>query len=190
MTVRMNWREDAACRDADPELFFPIGTTGPGSRQAEEAKRVCRTCPAQSQCLAWALDNGVTDGVWGATTADERRRLRSLPVRATALTTGAVMAAGLEHHRPFGPNLLSRTGRLRAQADIPPSVRIRDTGQPTSENTVIGWNSFRSSTLSLPTAVAMAVRRAQNLGSGHAVGGGDVRRTVPRHGGAGGHSGS
>ena len=64
MTVRMNWREDAACRDADPELFFPIGTTGPGSRQAEEAKRVCRTCPAQSQCLAWALDNGVTDGVW------------------------------------------------------------------------------------------------------------------------------
>ncbi len=30
MTMRMNWREDAACGGADPDLFFPIGTTGNG----------------------------------------------------------------------------------------------------------------------------------------------------------------
>ena len=54
MTARANWRDDAACRDADPDLFFPIGTTGPALRQIGEAKRVCRTCPAQTQCLAWA----------------------------------------------------------------------------------------------------------------------------------------
>jgi hypothetical protein len=37
MNVRMNWREDAACGDADPDLFFPIGTTGNALRQIDEA---------------------------------------------------------------------------------------------------------------------------------------------------------
>ena len=46
MTVRVNWREVAACRDADPDLFFPVGTAGPALRQVEEAKRICRACPA------------------------------------------------------------------------------------------------------------------------------------------------
>jgi WhiB family transcriptional regulator, redox-sensing transcriptional regulator len=78
MSARANWRAHAACRDADPELFFPIGTSGPGLRQIEEAKRLCRTCPVQHECLAWALDQEVTDGVWGGTTADQRRAIRSL----------------------------------------------------------------------------------------------------------------
>jgi WhiB family redox-sensing transcriptional regulator len=52
MTVHASWREAAACRDADPELFFPVGTAGPALRQIEEAKRICRACPAQAPCLA------------------------------------------------------------------------------------------------------------------------------------------
>jgi WhiB family redox-sensing transcriptional regulator len=47
MTVHVNWHEDVACRDADPDLFFPIGTTGAALRQMEEAKRICRDCPVQ-----------------------------------------------------------------------------------------------------------------------------------------------
>jgi WhiB family redox-sensing transcriptional regulator len=78
MTVHVNWREDAACRDADPELFFPVGTAGPALRQIREARRICRDCPAQAPCLAWALHHGVTDGVWGGTTEGQRRALRSL----------------------------------------------------------------------------------------------------------------
>jgi WhiB family redox-sensing transcriptional regulator len=81
MTVHTYWREHVACRDADPDLFFPIGRTGPALHQIEEAKRICRICPAQIQCLAWALENGVTDGVWGGTTEDERRVIRSLARR-------------------------------------------------------------------------------------------------------------
>jgi len=81
MTAPMNWREDAACGDADPDLFFPIGATGNALRRIDEAKRICRLCPAQIQCLAWALENGVTDGVWGGTTEDERRAIRSLSRR-------------------------------------------------------------------------------------------------------------
>jgi WhiB family redox-sensing transcriptional regulator len=83
MTVHVNWREDIACHDADPDLFFPIGTTGAALRQMEEAKRICRACPVQIQCLAWALGNGVADGVWGGTTPDERRVIRSLSRRTT-----------------------------------------------------------------------------------------------------------
>jgi WhiB family transcriptional regulator, redox-sensing transcriptional regulator len=75
MTGPANWRDEAACRDADPDLFFPIGPAGSALRQVDEAKRICRTCAAQAQCLAWALDHGVTDGVWGGTTEDERRAI-------------------------------------------------------------------------------------------------------------------
>ena len=81
MTVPISWRDDVACRDADSDLFFPVGTTGPALRLIDEAKRICLACPARTQCLAWALDHGVTDGVWGGTTADERRSIRRLPSR-------------------------------------------------------------------------------------------------------------
>ena len=83
MTVHVNWHEDVACRDADPDLFFPIGTTGAALRQMEEAKRICRDCPVQIQCLAWALENGAADGVWGGTTSDERRVIRSVSRKTT-----------------------------------------------------------------------------------------------------------
>jgi WhiB family transcriptional regulator, redox-sensing transcriptional regulator len=83
MTVSISWRDDVACRDADPDLFFPVGTTGPARGDVDEAKRICRACPAQTQCLSWALDHGVTDGVWGGTTADERRVIRRLSSRMT-----------------------------------------------------------------------------------------------------------
>ncbi len=41
----MDWRHDSVCRDEDPELFFPIGTSGPALLQVEQAKSVCRRCP-------------------------------------------------------------------------------------------------------------------------------------------------
>ncbi|AEN08330.1 MULTISPECIES: WhiB family transcriptional regulator [unclassified Streptomyces] len=71
-----NWRMHAACRDEDPDLFFPIGTTGPALVQAEEAKAVCRTCPVREQCLEWALENGQDSGVWGGLGETERRALK------------------------------------------------------------------------------------------------------------------
>ena len=72
----MDWRHDALCRDEDPELFFPIGTTGPAATQVEHAKVVCRRCPAVQPCLEWALETSQEAGVWGATSEDERRALR------------------------------------------------------------------------------------------------------------------
>jgi WhiB family redox-sensing transcriptional regulator len=72
----MDWRHRAACRDEDPELFFPIGTTGPALRQVDEAKAVCRRCEAVEECLSWALDSDQDAGVWGGLDEDERRALK------------------------------------------------------------------------------------------------------------------
>ena len=78
----MDWRHHAACRETDPELFFPIGNTGPALLQIEEAKAVCqRRCPVTEQCLRWALDTNQTDGVWGGLSEGERRAVKRRAAR-------------------------------------------------------------------------------------------------------------
>ncbi|SDW37847.1 WhiB family transcriptional regulator, redox-sensing transcriptional regulator [Amycolatopsis xylanica] len=71
----IDWRENAACRDIDPELFFPVSELGPGARQVAQAKAVCGACPVRAKCLDYALDNGLTSGIFGGTTEGERRNL-------------------------------------------------------------------------------------------------------------------
>ncbi|MFI8434772.1 WhiB family transcriptional regulator [Streptomyces sp. NPDC079020] len=71
-----NWRMDAACREEDPDLFFPIGSTGPALVQTADAKAVCANCPVREPCLRWALENGQDSGVWGGLGEDERRALK------------------------------------------------------------------------------------------------------------------
>ncbi len=78
----MDWRHRAECRGEDPELFFPIGNTGPALLQIEDAKAVCRRCPAVDECLEWALATGQDAGVWGMTSEDERRALKRRAARA------------------------------------------------------------------------------------------------------------
>ncbi|MEX2328805.1 MAG: WhiB family transcriptional regulator [Nitriliruptoraceae bacterium] len=72
----MDWRSRAACIDEDPELFFPIGTTGPAVEQSEAAKRVCARCDVREECLEFALTSNQDAGVWGGLTEDERRTLK------------------------------------------------------------------------------------------------------------------
>lgn len=73
-----DWRDHAACRDTDPELFFPIGNAGPALHQLDRAKQVCAGCPVRTSCLEWALAGGQEAGVWGGTSEDERRALRRM----------------------------------------------------------------------------------------------------------------
>ncbi|MFG2466134.1 WhiB family transcriptional regulator [Streptomyces canus] len=72
----MNWRDLAACRFEDPELFFPIGEDGLSLQQIEQARAVCNRCPVVTACGNWALRTAEYEGVWGAMTARERRALR------------------------------------------------------------------------------------------------------------------
>ena len=70
------WRVDAICRDTDPELFFPVGTTGYALLQIARAKEVCGQCPVQGECLDYALETNQDSGIWGGTSEEERRVLR------------------------------------------------------------------------------------------------------------------
>jgi WhiB family redox-sensing transcriptional regulator len=81
-----DWRHLAACLDEDPELFFPVGNTGPALLQIEEAKAICCRCEVMDTCLRWALDTGQDAGVWGGLSEDERRALKRRNARARRAT--------------------------------------------------------------------------------------------------------
>jgi WhiB family redox-sensing transcriptional regulator len=81
-------RSRAACVDEDPELFFPIGDTGPALLQIEEAKAVCRRCPLMESCLQGALDRNES-GVWGGLSEKERRSLKRRAARKHAAANSA-----------------------------------------------------------------------------------------------------
>ena len=57
----------AACRTADPDLFFGPDGELAAERQAreEKAKAVCAGCPARAGCYAAAIANGETLGDLG-----------------------------------------------------------------------------------------------------------------------------
>ncbi len=71
-----HWRNHSACRDSDPDVFFPIGTTGMALEQIETAQRICTACNVSDECLEFALATNQDSGVWGGTSEEERRRRR------------------------------------------------------------------------------------------------------------------
>ncbi len=75
-TATDTWRAASSCRDTDPDLFFPVGTTGPALDQIAAAKAVCDACDAKEPCLEFALTTNQDSGVWGGTSEEERRKLR------------------------------------------------------------------------------------------------------------------
>ena len=82
MSSAFDWRSKAACRDKDPELFFPVGSNSASNQQVEEAKAVCRTCNVADNCLRCALATSQDYGVWGGLSEDERRSLKRRAIRA------------------------------------------------------------------------------------------------------------
>lgn len=70
------WRASAACRDEDPELFFPTGAGNTYWWQVQDAKRVCGRCPVTADCLQEALALNCDDGIWGGLEPQERSDIR------------------------------------------------------------------------------------------------------------------
>ena len=87
-SVGRRWRDRAASRDSDPELFFPAAESGRARHaQVAAATAVCAGCPVRAACLAEALAR-IPYGVAGGLTEHERRRLRQT-VQARTPQAGA-----------------------------------------------------------------------------------------------------
>ena len=86
-----SWRALSTCRDTDPELFFPVGTTGQALLQIAKAKSVCCQCPVTTECLEFALETNQDTGIWGGTSEEERRQIRrEAAARARAQRTASI----------------------------------------------------------------------------------------------------
>lgn len=120
-TRKPDWRKDAACRDTDPEVFFPTGTDVGWKKTEAQAKTVCFSCPVRRDCLTFALNEGIRDGIFGGLTEKERYALRrratkkkrkektaptkitpTVPVAPTTKKPGSLRAIWNLYARPFG----------------------------------------------------------------------------------------
>jgi WhiB family redox-sensing transcriptional regulator len=110
---RRDWRALGACRDEDPELFFPVTSKGPAARQLVAAKAICAGCGVSRECLRFALENRQDHGVWGGTSEEERKLMRSAGVHARR-RLGHVTTAAASLRQPASPRVVSgRRGKPR-----------------------------------------------------------------------------
>jgi WhiB family redox-sensing transcriptional regulator len=64
------WMSLAACKGEDTQVFFPRGGFG-----AKAAIKFCGKCPVANDCLEYAVDNEILNGVWGGKSERERMRI-------------------------------------------------------------------------------------------------------------------
>lgn len=92
-----HWDRAAACREADPDLFFPEGEEAEVLENTAAAKAICRTCPVVHPCLVDALDRDERYGVWGGLDENDRDRLtraqQDSPDKETASARAPASAA-------------------------------------------------------------------------------------------------
>lgn len=88
--VERDWVRQAACRGADPAIFFP----GRGE-STREVKAICRGCPVRAECLTYAIQHGEWHGIWGGLSEHQRRKLRArYPVDGGERDAWAASTAG------------------------------------------------------------------------------------------------
>jgi WhiB family redox-sensing transcriptional regulator len=90
------WRSKAACKGKDTRVFFPEKEDLSGMTVAQKkarertkdstnpnlqgnmlsrARLLCAKCSVRKECLAFALDNGLTYGMYGGQTSRDRRKM-------------------------------------------------------------------------------------------------------------------
>ena len=82
-SIDMSWAANAACKDADPNLFYSDYLSTDGRFMQNTAIQICNRCPARIPCLEYALIYE-RHGVWGGMNEHQRnvyRRNQNLNTR-------------------------------------------------------------------------------------------------------------
>ena len=95
---RPAWQEQAACRGASPATFFPSGGRGSTAR----AKQICAGCPVVEECLAFAVEHRIIDGVFGGLDVRQRRAVQAHNPRRRAVSVCGT-ESGYQAHRRADP---------------------------------------------------------------------------------------
>lgn len=109
------WRDRAACRDKDPDLFYP---ETPG--QLVAARAACRGCPVRVRCLDDAISNGDDFAVRGGLTAAERRPISTGDKLADVLARADQAAADPRSIGELIGDLVHIIAAAVAAAEAPP----------------------------------------------------------------------
>ena len=88
MPTPPEWMRQAACVSEESDMMRPPGRGAPML-----ARKVCSPCPVQRQCLRYALNNDITDGIWGGTTRSQRRILSKQTVAELDATSDQTVYA-------------------------------------------------------------------------------------------------
>lgn len=84
---RYEWQENAACRGAEPEVFFPVAED-----DAWLAKQICERCTVRAECLTFSFANHERYGVWGGVTEKERLEMYRRGAAQRVLAAGSLRA--------------------------------------------------------------------------------------------------
>lgn len=84
-----DWQDRAACKDVDPEIFFPQRGRG----KSAKAKRICEGCRVRPECLLDAFHDEYRPGVWGGMTEKERRTFIRAQRKGTSDTSNVEVFA-------------------------------------------------------------------------------------------------
>lgn len=69
--------EQPACVGAGvmPDTWHNAGTSAAARADTAAAIAICNTCAGEADCLAWAIEHGVNEGIFGGKTARQRREI-------------------------------------------------------------------------------------------------------------------
>jgi WhiB family redox-sensing transcriptional regulator len=73
-----SWMDFAACKGADPEIFFAETNW---QENHEIARSYCRKCTVYKNCMKFAIDNDINHGIWGGLSPSQRKMSRGSNVR-------------------------------------------------------------------------------------------------------------
>lgn len=142
VTPSGGWRGRAACRDVDPEVFFPVAQAGSvHEQQVAAAKAVCAGCPVRSECLEEALAR-IPDGIAGGLTSAERHRVVRQGGRRAVTGDELVQTARTRAQLAAAGSVLLASGRSRQAVAQACGV---------SERTVYRWQAAMVPVLSATT---------------------------------------